>query len=242
MDKKIKLKFSIIIPVYNEINTIKKLLTKIKQINIDNCEWILVDDGSIDGTTDILRKIRSRNNIKAIFINMNKGRGNAIIRGIKKASGDVILFFDADFETEITLIKKFLQEIEKGSQVVYGSKFLNKKNKFGLIQHIGNYLLNKLANLLYNKDITDIATGYVAVRKNILKKIKLSRLDFTFDIELTVKLWENNVEIKEIPINYKPRKYKEDKKINYLIDGPKLFGFLIYYKIKQLLCNFIKFF
>ena len=233
--KKTRLNISIIVPTYNEIYIIRDLLTKIERAKIKNCEWIIIDDGSTDGTTNILRKVRSRNNIKVFFSNINKGRGNAIIKGIKKASGDVIVLFDADLETGLTVIKKFLREIKRGAQVVYGSKFLNKENKFGTFQYIGNYLLNKLANLLYNKDITDIATGYAAIRKNLLKKIKLSRLDFTFDIELIIKLWENNIEIKEIPIDYKARKYKKDKKINYFLDGPKLFWTLIYYKIKQIL-------
>ena len=212
------IKLTIIIPVYNEIKTIEKLIKKILKINIKK-QLIIVDDGSSDGTELILKKYKSRID-KLIFHKKNLGKGAAIKSGQKYVSGQYIGIQDADLEYDPRDLKKIVNEMDKRDlQVMYGSRVL-KKNKFKNTQnftHIvriwGNIFLTKASNFLNKQKLTDAHTCYKIFDSRIFKKIKLKEKGFSFCPEITTKISMMNLNIEEFPINYIGRTYEQGKKI-----------------------------
>ena len=212
------IKLTIIIPVYNEIKTIEKLIKKILKINIKK-QLIIVDDGSSDGTELILKKYKSRID-KLIFHKKNLGKGAAIKSGQKYVSGQYIGIQDADLEYDPRDLKKIVNEMHKRDlQVMYGSRVL-KKNKFKNTQnftHIvriwGNIFLTKASNFLNKQKLTDAHTCYKIFDSRIFKKIKLKEKGFSFCPEITTKISMMNINIEEFPINYIGRTYEQGKKI-----------------------------
>jgi dolichol-phosphate mannosyltransferase len=215
-------KISIIIPVYNEKKTILEILKKIENIDLKDLgfekEIIIVDDGSTDGTREILKKLINKYNI--IFHPENKGKGSAIKSGLKKATGDYVIIQDADLEYDPKDYRVLLEcAINNQAQVVYGSRTLNKKNKHShFIYYLGGKLLSFLTSFLYKTKITDEATGYKLFKAELLKNIFLEGEGFDFCPEVTAKILKQKIKIFEVPINYYPRKKKEGKKIR-LSDG-----------------------
>lgn len=220
---------SIIIPVYNEKNTILKILEKVKKVKIHlTKEIVIVDDFSTDGTKEILKKIRG---IKIYYHNKNKGKCDAIKTGLKHASGDLIIIQDADLEYDPEDYKILLKEIENGADVVYGSRFLKdfKKDKtFILSHHLGNKFLSILTTILYGSRITDMETCYKLFRSDIIKNIKLDSTKFGFEPEVTAKVLKNH-KIIEVPINFYPRDFEHGKKISWR-DGIQHVFYLIKYR------------
>ena len=212
------IKLTIIIPVYNEIKTIEKLIKKILKINIKK-QLIIVDDGSSDGTELILKKYKNRID-KLIFHKKNLGKGAAIKSGQKYVSGKYIGIQDADLEYDPRDLKKIVNEMNKRDlQVMYGSRVL-KKNKFKNTQnftHIvriwGNIFLTKASNFLNKQKLTDAHTCYKIFDSRIFKKIKLKEKGFSFCPEITTKISMMNINIEEFPINYIGRTYEQGKKI-----------------------------
>ncbi|MDC0941249.1 glycosyltransferase family 2 protein [Candidatus Pelagibacter sp.] len=212
------IKLTIIIPVYNEIKTIEKLIKKILKINIKK-QLIIVDDGSSDGTELILKKYKNRID-KLIFHKKNLGKGAAIKSGQKYVSGKYIGIQDADLEYDPRDLKKIVNEMDKRDlQVMYGSRVL-KKNKFKNTQnftHIvriwGNIFLTKASNFLNKQKLTDAHTCYKVFDSRIFKKIKLKEKGFSFCPEITTKISMMNINIEEFPINYIGRTYEQGKKI-----------------------------
>jgi dolichol-phosphate mannosyltransferase len=212
------IKLTIIIPVYNEIKTIEKLIKKILKINIKK-QLIIVDDGSSDGTELILKKYKNRID-KLIFHKKNIGKGAAIKSGQKYVSGKYIGIQDADLEYDPRDLKKIVNEMDKRDlQVMYGSRVL-KKNKFKNTQnftHIvriwGNIFLTKASNFLNKQKLTDAHTCYKVFDSKIFKKIKLKEKGFSFCPEITTKISMMNINIEEFPINYIGRTYEQGKKI-----------------------------
>ena len=212
------IKLTIIIPVYNEIKTIEKLIKKILKINIKK-QLIIVDDGSSDGTELILKKYKNRID-KLIFHKKNLGKGAAIKSGQKYVSGKYIGIQDADLEYDPRDLKKIVNEMNKRDlQVMYGSRVL-KKNKFKNTQnftHIvriwGNIFLTKASNFLNKQKLTDAHTCYKVFDSRIFKKIKLKEKGFSFCPEITTKISMMNINIEEFPINYIGRTYEQGKKI-----------------------------
>jgi len=215
-------KISIIIPVYNEKKTILEILKKIENIDLKDLgfekEIIIVDDGSTDGTREILKKLINKYNI--IFHSKNKGKGSAIKSGLKKVTGDYVIIQDADLEYDPQDYRVLLEcAINNQAQVVYGSRTLNKKNKYShFIYYLGGKLLSFLTSFLYKTKITDEATGYKLFKAELLKNISLEGEGFDFCPEVTAKILKQKIKIFEVPINYYPRKKKEGKKIR-LSDG-----------------------
>ncbi|MBU0580597.1 MAG: glycosyltransferase family 2 protein [Candidatus Margulisbacteria bacterium] len=226
------MKLSIIIPVYNEEKTIKRVIDLIKKVNIGvvKKEIILVDDGSKDNTLMVAQKLKS---IKLIGHNKNKGKGAAIRTGIKYATGDIILIQDADLEYDpedyLALIKPI---IEGKAKVVYGSRRLKKENKqhSGFSFYVGGVALTVIANLLYpNLHITDEPTCYKVFKSDILKSINLKCNRFEFCPEVTAKVAKKKIKIHEVPISYYPRTAKEGKKIKWK-DGVEAVWALLKYR------------
>ena len=228
------IKLTIIIPVYNEIKTIEKLIKKILKINIKK-QLIIVDDGSSDGTKLILKKYKSRID-KLIFHKKNRGKGAAIKSGQKYVRGKYIGIQDADLEYDPRDLKKIVNEMSKKNiKVMYGSRVL-KKNKFKNTQnftHIvriwGNVFLTKASNFLNRQKLTDAHTCYKVFDSSIFKKIKLKEKGFSFCPEITTKISMLNINIEEFPINYIGRTYEQGKKIT-AFDGLDALYVLVKYR------------
>jgi glycosyltransferase involved in cell wall biosynthesis len=212
------IKLTIIIPVYNEIKTIEKLIKKILKINIKK-QLIIVDDGSSDGTELVLKKYKNKID-RLITHKKNLGKGAAIKSGQKYVRGKYIGIQDADLEYDPRDLKKIVNEMDKKDlKVVYGSRVL-KKNKFKNTQsfaHIvriwGNIFLTKVSNFFNRQKLTDAHTCYKVFDSRVFKKIKLKEKGFSFCPEITTKISMLNINIEEFPINYIGRTYEQGKKI-----------------------------
>ena len=231
------MKLSVIIPAYNEINTIKEIITKIKLIKIPK-EIIIVDDFSTDGTREYLRNLKDRG-IKVFFHNKNYGKSHALRTAIKYATGDIIIIQDADLEYDPQDYYKLVKPIEQGkTKVVYGTRFPKKRGHPSLLHpykslfnpfYFGNKILTILANVLYNAKITDEPTCYKIFDAKLLKSINLKSEKFEFCPEVTAKVRKKGHKIYEVPISYNPRTIEEGKKINWK-DGVEAIWTLIKYK------------
>jgi glycosyltransferase involved in cell wall biosynthesis len=229
-----QIKLTIIVPAYNEINTIQNLIDKICQINIDK-QIILVDDCSTDGTDEVIFKNKDKIN-KIIVHKENKGKGAAIRSAQNYIDGEYVIIQDADLEYDPNDIMNLLNEIEnKKCQVVYGSRVLrNPENKKSQnfshnIRIIGNIFLTKLSNFLNNQNLTDAHTCYKLFKSELFKSISLQENGFSFCPEITTKISLLNIDILEIPINYHGRSYQQGKKI-VANDGLKAIWTLIKYR------------
>ena len=228
------MKLTVIIPAYNEINTIQVLLEKIFKIKIDK-QIIIVDDNSKDGTRDVILNNKEKVN-KIILHDFNKGKGAAIQSAQKYVEGDYVIIQDADLEYDPNDYYNLISEIEKKKcKVIYGSRVLKNK-KFKNIQNfshrlriIGNIFLTKLSNLINKQRLTDAHTCYKLFDGKLFKSIKLEERGFAFCPEITTKISLLKIEIFEIPINYDGRTYEQGKKIA-ANDGLKAIWTLIKYR------------
>lgn len=234
------MKLSVIIPVFNEKNTILEVLKKVESVKIKEIskEMIIIDDFSTDGTREILQNFQKlKQNYKIIFHEKNLGKGAAVRTGIKNVTGDFIIIQDADLEYDPSDYPSILQPlIDKKADAVYGSRFMNKRsaelNKPSFLQQIfymGNLFLTFFTNLLYGASLTDIETGYKAFKTEIVKQINLSSTGFNFEPEITAKLLKKGYKIYEVSISYNSRSFKEGKKIT-MIDGLKAAWYLLKYR------------
>ncbi len=208
------MKLTVLIPVYNEIHTIREILKRVQNTGLAD-EILLVDDGSVDGTRDILEELNGQGPIKVILHEKNQGKGAAVRTGIKNASGDVLLIQDADLEYDPRDYPKLLKPLEEGlSDVVYGSRFLGAPRRVAMFWHmVANKLLTLMTNILYNTILTDMETGYKVFRKEVIADIPLHAKRFEFEPEFTAKILKRGVRIFEVPISFNPRDYEEGKKI-----------------------------
>ena len=225
------MKLSVIIPVYNEKDTVGKIIEKVMEVPVDK-EIIVVDDGSTDSTKMVLREIIEKNKdvIKVIFKEKNEGKGAAIREGIKYVSGDVVVIQDADLEYDPMDFLKMLKIMEeKNAKVVYGSRILGKNKKSSFLFYLGGRLLSFVANILYNAKITDEPTCYKMFRTEVIRSINLRCKGFEFCPEITAKVRKKGHKIFEVPIRYRPRSVKEGKKIRWK-DGIVAIWTLIKYR------------
>jgi len=209
------MKLSTIIPVYNEKDTILKILEKIEAVVLPfEREIIIVDDGSTDGTKKIVESLKDK--YKVILHEENQGKGSAIRTGIREATGDIILIQDADLEYDPQDYPSLIEPISNGREsVVYGSRNLKKNKKSTLIFYLGGKFLSWLSNLLYKTKITDEATCYKVFKADVLKSIPLECKKFEFCPEVTAKVALAGYQIHEVPISYYPRLKQQGKKISW---------------------------
>jgi len=211
---------TIIIPVYNEKKTIQKIIDKVLKIKNLKKQIIIVDDGSTDGTTEVLKTIPKQKIYKIIYSKKNKGKGYAIRLAQPHVQGEFVIIQDADLEYNPNDIKKIIKVFKnKNNMVVYGSRVLNtnryKKNNFiSIIRVFANHMLTIISNIINNQNLTDAHTCYKAFNSKIFKKINLKENSFSFCPEITTKIAKLNIPIIEIKISYKGRSVKEGKKIS----------------------------
>ena len=206
---------SVIIPVYNEQSTISEVIEKVSAVVLPiEKEIIVVDDGSTDGTGEIL-ELRQNQITETYITPINVGKGAAVRIGLKLVKGDIILIQDADLELDPNEYRQLLEPILTGkSSAVFGSRFL-KKNPVPRFRKMVNYLLTLLTNILYGTNLTDMATAYKVFTKEIAENLKLKANRFEIDAEITAQLAKLKIKIIEIPISYQPRTRSEGKKINW---------------------------
>ena len=210
------MKISVVIPAYNEVQTIRKILACVQDTNrVD--EILVVDDGSTDGTRAVLKELDGSSSIRVILHEKNQGKGAAVMTGVRQASGDVIIIQDADLEYDPRDYPALLQPIEEGlADVVFGSRFLGAARRPTMFWHmIANKLLTLMTNLLYNNILTDMETGYKVFRREVVSNIEIHARRFDFEPEFTAKILKSKVRIFEVPITFNPRDYSEGKKIKF---------------------------
>ncbi len=219
---------SVVIPAYNEIHTAETLLRRVREVPL-TMEVIVVDDGSTDGTRDLLKRLKEEGLIdKLVFHEVNQGKGAALITGFKEATGDVTVVQDADLEYDPHEFPLLLRPILSGkADAVYGSRFLGGPHRVLFFWHsVGNTFLTLLSNMLTDLNLTDMETCYKMVRTELLQSLPLSAKRFGIEPELTARLAQAHARIYELPISYHGRSYAEGKKINWK-DGVAAFWYIV---------------
>ncbi len=227
------MKLSVIIPIYNEEATLAELVNRVESVSLEK-ELILVDDGSTDGTVDILRRWETDPlpNVTIIHHPENRGKGAAIATGLVHASGDLVIIQDADLEYDPQDYHKLVAAFDSPEQmVVYGSRNLRRNPRSSFSFYWGGRLLSWVTNWLYGSRITDEATCYKVFRTNALREIGVESTGFEFCPEVTAKALRRGWHIREVPISYHPRLWDEGKKIRWY-DGLIAIWWLVKYRFK----------
>jgi len=227
-----QLTLSVIIPCYNEVDSIEEILARVEAVGIAR-EIIIVDDGSSDGTRDILARIESegRPNLRIIYHNVNQGKGAAIVTGFGVATSEVFLIQDADFEYDPREYATLIKPINEGiASVVYGSRFLGGPRKaMNFWNMVANRGLTFATNLLYNAILSDMETCYKVFRAEVVHDMNIRSRRFDFEPEITAKVLKKRIRIYEVPISYNGREWDEGKKIKWT-DAPIALWTLIKYR------------
>ena len=220
---------SVIMPVFNEKDTVREILRRVRNTPHEK-EIIIVDDFSTDGTREILREVKGED-VRVLFHEQNMGKGAAIRTAQSHVRGEIAIIQDADLEYDPADYDVLLQPILEGfADVVYGSRFIGGPHRVLLFWHrLGNTLLTFFSNMLTNLDLTDMETGYKAIRSEVFKKIRIKSNRFGIEPELTAKLARMKVRIFETPISYRGRSYSEGKKITWR-DGVAAFCHILRYR------------
>jgi len=225
------MKISVVIPVYNEVDTIEEIISRVKMVAIEK-EIILVDDFSTDGTRELLAGIiKGTKNITVLFHKRNKGKGAALRTAFELATGDIIVIQDADLEYDPNDYPMLLGPIFDGrADVVYGSRFLGGPHRVLFFWHyVGNKFLTLLSNVLTNLNLTDMETCYKVFKRQVLEDINLKSNRFGFEPEFTVKISKKRLRIYEVPISYSGRTYSQGKKITWK-DGVAALFLIFWYR------------
>jgi glycosyltransferase involved in cell wall biosynthesis len=227
-------KLSIVIPIYNEKDTLETIISQVRQVDIPIAkEIILIDDGSTDGTRDLLRNLPENPDVVKVFHEMNQGKGAALRTGFSAATGDIVLIQDADLEYDPQEYPRLLTPILTGkADVVFGSRFLGAgAHRVIYFWHMaGNKLLTLVSNMFTNINLTDMETCYKVFKKPILDKITICENRFGFEPEITAKVAKQKCRIYEIGISYSGRSYEEGKKIGWR-DGVRAIWCILKYNV-----------
>ena len=224
-------KISVVIPVYNEKNTIEKLISLVESQSVVT-EIILVDDSSTDGTAEVIKKYENSAKHKVFYHKRNQGKGAALRTGFEKVSGDIVIVQDADLEYDPSDFCILLEPILSGkADVVFGSRFLGGPHRVLYFWHyLVNIFLTLMSNILNNINLTDMEVCYKAFKTEVLKKIKLKSNRFGFEPEITAKVSKLKVRIYEVPVKYYGRTYEEGKKIGWK-DGVAAVWWILRFRI-----------
>jgi glycosyltransferase involved in cell wall biosynthesis len=222
---------SVIIPVYNEVRTIDEIISRVQTVPIAK-EIIVIDDASIDGTRERLKKIAQAENIKIFYHERNQGKGAALRTGFKHVTGDYIIIQDADLEYDPNEYPNLLEPLLDGrADVVYGSRFLGGTHRVLFFWHyMSNRILTLVSNTLTNLKLSDMETCYKAFNRQVLEHVTFKSNRFGFEPEFTAKIAKNRFRIYEVPISYSGRNYAEGKKITWR-DGVKAVFTMIWFRI-----------
>ncbi len=225
------MQISVVIPVYNEVSTIREIVARVQAVDLEK-EIIIVDDGSTDGTRELLQEITlSHENIRVFYHDRNQGKGAALRTGFEVTTGDIVIIQDADLEYDPREYPVLLEPILDGrADIVYGSRFLGGPHRVLFFWHyLGNKFLTLLSNTLTNLNLTDMETCYKVFKKEVLNDIQLKSNRFGFEPEFTAKIVKKGFRIYETSISYSGRTYAEGKKIGWK-DGVKAIVAIIWFR------------
>ena len=224
-------KVSIIVPVFNEIQTLEEIILKLENVDLCNLEKeiILIDDCSTDGSRELIEKMQGK--YKVFFHEKNEGKGKAVQTGFENAQGEIVIIQDADLEYDPSDYYEIIKLIiDEKADAVYGSRLSGgKPSRSFMFSHLlGNKFLTFVTNFLFNTTLTDMETCYKAFRRDFIKDIKIKSKRFDFEPEITAKILKKHARLYELPISYYGREYKDGKKITWKDGFQALFALIKY--------------
>lgn len=227
------MKLSVIIPAYNEAATLGTVLAAVRRVPLE-MEIIVVDGNSTDGTRQILEREAVAGDLVPIYQPVKNGRGGALREGLLRATGDVVVFQDADLELDPGCFPELLDPVKEGrADIVLGSRFLRGRPKMTFLQYWGNRIVTGVLNFLWSTRLTDVETCYQLFRRELIQGMEFDRNDMSFTVELLLRLVRTRRSIVEVPVDYKPRGKDEGKKL-YWADGFISLWVLVRYRLKWL--------
>ena len=228
-------KLSVVVPVFNERNTLVEILRRMRAVELPDGierEIIVVDDGSTDGTRDVLRQLGD-STVRIVLHDVNRGKGAAVRTGFSHATGEYVLVQDADLEYDPEDWPKLLNPVLRGkARVVYGSRFTGERRNMLLLHWIGNRFLSLTTNVLFNTTLSDMETCYKLIERGLVDDLKLQSDRFGIEPEITAKVLKRGIRIYEVPISYSGREFDEGKKITWR-DGFSALWTLVKYRFRD---------
>lgn len=225
---------SVIIPCYNEVDTVELVLKRVRASAPENVEIILIDDGSTDGTRELIRDSLHELVDRVVYQPVNKGKGAALKAGFGQMTGEVAIIQDADLEYTPDDYPKLLKPIEENkADVVFGSRFVTGDSRRVLYfwHYVGNQFITLLSNMLTNLNLTDIEVGYKVFTREIIQRVRIEEDGFGFEPEITAKVAKLRCRVYEVGISYSGRTYDEGKKINWK-DGVRAIWCILKYNLR----------